>query len=121
MTARAAAEARGMSQKSAYKWSSKLGIKWPEISREERSALTKEGLQKAGRPVRAPAPKRRVNGFGEKRDDALALPPEQERQGGTFWMVNNKTGERVLKHSATMIYRHAQIEGWTDWDWGKVE
>lgn len=111
MTAYEAAKAMGKSHVSAYKWAKKAGVKWRSLSSEEHADRIRAGM---GKPKAVPC-----NTMGAKRDDRKAVPPTQERTGGRFWIVNNKTGERVHKASATGIYNHATIMGWTDWDWGQ--
>lgn len=116
MTAADAAAAMGKSDVAAHKWAKGKGLKWSKLTRAQMAGRILAGRLKARKERGA---QRTQNGLGDWRNPALILEPEQERQGGAFWMVNNKTGERVSKSSATMVYRHAQLQGWTDWDWGQ--
>lgn len=117
MSAQEAANAMGKSSASAYKWAIKTGKKWKAVDPAEKARRMREGIARsAGR-----APKSRFNGMGEKRNDARALPPDQERTGGRFWATNNKTGETFRASSTTRIYRIVMLQGWVDWDWGEGE
>ena len=111
MTVYDAAKAMGRSTKAAYNWSGRHGLKWPLMTTEERSERIRAGLMKAGGQ-----PRKR-----DARNDGGPVPPEQERQGGAFWMVNSKTGQRVTKASAAGLYLEAQLRGWLDWEWGQVK
>lgn len=115
MTAYEAADHLGKSAVAAYKWANRNGLKWASMTPAERARRMREGIAKSGRKVRY----HNVNGMGEKRDDRLALPPEQEREsGGRFVMVNHKTGQRLRRGSERSCYLTAMILGWTDYDYG---
>lgn len=101
----------GKGHVSAYKWAKKMGVQWSKLSPSERGGRVRAGMGK-----RHAVP---CNSLGVKRDDDKALLPAQQRIGGKFWMVNNKTGERVHKASTGGLYLHASLTGWTDWDWGQ--
>lgn len=123
MTASEAAKALGKAARSAYHWATKRGLQWATLSPEEHAQLIRQGMQTSPKMTgrkQAIRPQPGVNGMGERRNPAKALPPEQERHGGAFWMVNSKTGERVTKATSTGIYREAQLRGWVDWEWGPV-
>lgn len=113
MTAIDAAKAMGKSHVAAHKWSKRTGLAWNRLSPAEHAERVRRGMGKL-RPIQC-------NSLGAKRDDSRAMPPAQQRNGGRFWMVNNKTGERVQKASSGGIYLHAMLMGWTDWDWGQGE
>jgi hypothetical protein len=49
--------------------------------------------------------------------EAVIQPGVTDRLGGRIVLRNNKTGEVVRKASVQSAYLHANIAGWTDYDW----
>lgn len=117
MSADQAAEALGFGVAAARKWARTRGVKWRKLTDQEFADRIRVGMGLSRKPVKP----RQVNTIGTLRDDSRAMPPEQNRSGGDFWMKNIKTGERLQKRSAQAIYLHAQILGWTEWEWGTVK